>query len=459
MNKIFQGYKLLLVEDDQNFAGFLSKELEDYGLDVKMVHRGAEAVRKAKKQEFDLILLDLKLPDVEDDNLLKILNELRTVRPHALIIVMTGEGKIEHAVQATKQGAYDFLEKPVSFKRLLIPLRNALELIELRRERNRYQEQVAGSAKLIGKSACIQDIMNRIVKCAPTNSPVMITGETGTGKELVAKSILLASKRSREEYVKLNCAAIPKELLESELFGHVRGSFTGAIKDKPGKFQLADQGTLFLDEIGDLDLTAQSKLLRVLEDGEITPIGAEKPIHVDVRLISATNKHLEALVKEGKFREDLFYRLSTIVINVPPLKERTEDIHLLADAFLQAYIRDNGLIQKELSSEALSKLMMHEWPGNVRHLKSVVEYLCIFSVRDVITDKDVELALRRDHITPEADDLVNLKDATNEFQRKIIIAKLSRNDWNIAKTAEELGVNRTHFYKKLEDLGIPKQQH
>ncbi len=457
MDKQYKDIKILLVEDDLNFSSFLKEELSTHlGLEILPVYRGREALQKASRERFDLIILDLKLPDVEESNLLEILKGLRQINPEVPIIVLTGEGKIKHAVEAIKEGAYDFLEKPVSFNRLLIPLRNALDMVELRRERDRYQEQIKGQFKLIGSSPAIKEVIRRILKCAPTKSQVLITGPTGAGKELVAKAIHQAGNRAQERYVKINCAAIPKELLESELFGHVKGSFTGALKDQPGKFQLSDRGTIFLDEIGDLDPAAQAKILRVLEDGEFSPVGSDKTLKVDVRLISATNKDLQEMVKQGTFRDDLYYRLSTVKIDIPPLHHRAEDIPLLAQEFLSRCLEENGLAAKEFSAEALTELTLHDWPGNVRQLKSTVEYLCIFSEAPQITGRDVAGALQQNQAARYSDDFPSLREATQDFQRKVIIARLSKNGWHIAETADELGINRTHFYKKLEELGIEK---
>ncbi|MCX6639087.1 MAG: sigma-54 dependent transcriptional regulator [bacterium] len=456
MDSKYQGMRLLLVEDDLNFSNFLKDELSQIGLEVFPVYRGQEALRKAAKESFDLVLLDLKLPDVDDTNLLQILTGLREIHPELPVIVLTGEGKIKRAVEAIKQGAYDFLEKPVSLNSLMIPLRNALDLVELRRQRNLLQDQIKAQFRIIGVSPAIKNVIRRLMKCAPTQSQVLIIGPTGAGKELVARAVHQASLRSHQKYLKINCAAIPRELIESELFGHRKGSFTGAIKDQSGKFAQADGGTIFLDEIGDLDPSAQAKLLRVLEDGEISPIGSDQPYKVDVRMISATNKDLQAMVSQGTFREDLYYRLSTVKIEIPPLKERPEDIPILAAEFLRRCQEDNGLAAKEFSAEAVIALTLSDWPGNVRQLKSIIEYICIFSESAVISGDDVNLALQQNQGAKYADDFPSLRDATQDFQRKVIIARLAKNEWNVAQTADELGINRTHFYKKLEDLRIEK---
>jgi len=458
MDEIYKDMKILLVEDDLNFSAFLKEELTNLGLDVVPVYRGKDAFLRISKELFDLVLLDLKLPDVPDDNLLEVLNELRRLKPDTPIIVLTGEGKIKHAVEAVKQGAYDFIEKPVSLSRLMIPLRNALEMVGLRRERDKLNDQIAAQFKIIGVSAAIKDVIRKILKCAPTKSHVLIMGPTGCGKELVARAIHQAGNRAQEKYVKINCAAIPRELLESELFGHTRGSFTGAIKDQTGKFQLADGGTIFLDEIGDLDPAAQAKILRILEDGEVCPVGSEKSTTVDVRVISASNRNLQEMAAQKTFREDLYYRLSAVIIEVPPLSERSEDIPLLAREFLTRFIEANGLAAKDYSPSAIEKLTLLNWPGNVRQLKAMVEHLCIFSEGNLITAEDVNRALEQNQGARAAEDFGGLREATQDFQRRLIIAKLAKNDWRIAETADELGVNRTHFYKKLEDLGIAKQQ-
>jgi two-component system nitrogen regulation response regulator NtrX len=455
MNEIFQNIRVLLIEDDLKFSSFLTEELTRLGMKITPVYSGREAVEKAAKRDYDLIILDLKLPDVSDAHLLKVFEELRKIKPQVSTIIITGEGRIRHAVEAVKKGAYDFIEKPVSLNRLMIPLRNAVQLLRLRRERDKFYQQIAREVRLIGNSPAIREVLDRIAKCAAINNPVLITGETGTGKELAARAIHLAGGRAETPYVKLNCAAIPKELLESELFGHVKGAFTGALRDKPGKFLAADGGTLFMDEIGDLDPAAQAKILRVLEDGEVTPVGSETSRKVEVRLISATNRDLKRMVEEGAFRRDLFYRLTTVVIEIPPLRQRVEDIPLLVEEFLKRYGEENGLAEKEISPEAMSRLVLYDWPGNVRQLKSVVENLCIFSDQKMITPKDVESLLDDDdEFSYPSDAFKDLKRATAEFQRKIILATLAKNDWKIAETARELDVNRTHLYKKLKDLDI-----
>jgi two-component system nitrogen regulation response regulator NtrX len=375
--------------------------------------------------------------------------------------MISGHATIQTAVEATQLGAYDILEKPLDTDRVLVLLRNAFETRLLSEENERLRETIESRYEIVGRTYGIRALLERIDKVAGTPARVLITGENGTGKELVARAIHRGSPRAKKPFVEVNCAAIPSELIESELFGHMKGSFTGAIADRAGKFEQADGGTLFLDEIGDMSLSAQAKVLRVLQDGVVTRIGGSKPIQVDVRVLAATNKHLEDEIANGRFREDLFYRLNVVPITVPPLRERREDIEQLVVYFLQQFAARDGLPARGITDEALVRLSELDWPGNVRELRNTVERLVILASASLITATDVERLVGKRSAEPAG--LGNLVDCTTfeEFkvaaERAFLLAKLRAFDWNVSETARALDMPRSNLYKKIERYALTRE--
>jgi two-component system nitrogen regulation response regulator NtrX len=377
-------------------------------------------------------------------------------------VMISGHGTIDTAVEATRRGAYDFLEKPLDTDRILLVLRNALQQRGLLTENARLKDEVQSRYEIVGRSFAVRQVLERIEKVAPTDARVLITGENGTGKELVARAIHRLSGRSSGPFVEVNCAAIPSELIESELFGHMKGSFTGAHEDRAGKFELAHGGTLFLDEIGDMSMTAQAKVLRALQEGIVTRVGSGKPIKVDVRVLSATNKDLTGEIKEGRFREDLLHRLNVIPLHVPPLRERREDIPMLVRHFANLAIREAHLVPRTFSEEALEKLQRMDWSGNVRELRNTVERLLILSSGQQVTPHDVELlAAGQGGGVGLAGDILGsptfaeFKDAA---ERAYILHKLRENDWNVSETARVIDMPRSNLYKKIERYGLLREE-
>jgi len=392
---------------------------------------------------------------------LEVLKRLRQADPNATVVMISGHATIQTAVEATQLGAYDILEKPLDTDRVIVLLRNAFETRLLTEENARLRETIESRYEIVGRTYGIRALLERIDKVAGTPARVLITGENGTGKELVARAIHRGSPRSKKPFVEVNCAAIPSELIESELFGHMKGSFTGAIADRAGKFEQADGGTLFLDEIGDMSLSAQAKVLRVLQDGFVTRIGGVKPIQVDVRVLAATNKHLEDEIANGRFREDLFYRLNVVPITVPPLRQRREDIEQLVVYFLQQFAARDGLPARGITDEALLRLSELEWPGNVRELRNTVERLVILASAATIAAVDVERLVGKRSAEPAG--LGNLVDCTTfeEFkvaaERAFLLAKLRAFDWNVSETARALDMPRSNLYKKIERYALTRE--
>jgi two-component system nitrogen regulation response regulator NtrX len=410
------------------------------------------------RTDLGLVFLDIKMPGRDG---LDILKEIRALRPDLPVIMISGHGTIETAVGATKQGAYDFLEKPLDRDRVLLLARNALEQARVNRENRQLKEREA--ARILGGSAAIKELLAALDRVAPTHARVLVTGENGTGKELVARRLHDLSPRANGPLVDVNCAAIPKELLESELFGHEKGSFTGAHQQKKGKFELADGGTLFLDEVGDMDLAAQAKVLRVIEQNRVERVGGAKPIEVNVRIVAATNKNLPEEVRAGRFREDLYYRLNVVELRCPPLRERREDIPLLAAAFLSEAVKRNATPPRILDDGAVQALAREDWPGNVRQLRNVVEQLAILAPRETISADDVAAVVRTG--VPAAagpGDPYRGARTFEEFkdvaEKDFLVRRLEENGWNVKKTAELLGMQRSNLYKKLERYGIRKPE-
>lgn len=450
---------ILITDDEKSIRNTLEEILQFENYKVSTVESGQGALDFVAENNIDLMFLDIKMQGMDGLETLKTLRETGYEFP---VIMISGHGTIEIAVEATKMGAYDFLEKPPDLNRLLISVRNALSQQNLAKEYKQIKKKLPKVQEIIGESKAISKIKSLIDKVAPTQSRVLITGENGTGKELVAKWIHEKSPRSTGPFVEVNCAAIPSDLLESELFGHEKGAFTGASEQRIGKFEQADGGTLFLDEIGDMSLEAQAKVLRALQENKITRVGGNESISVDVRVVSATNKDLEEEINEGNFREDLFHRVSVIPIKVPPLRERKEDIPLIAKACLSNLKeRDISFSSISFSKESLKSLKEKEWSGNVRELHNAVERLGILASGDEITKEDINDVLKTRDL--KAEDLGKLADETEDFQdfkemaeRLFLVKQLEKNDWNISQTAENIGIQRSHMYNKMKKYNIER---
>jgi len=447
---------ILVVDDEPGIRESLSGVLEDEGYAVRAVASGEEALAQVAVRTYPVVLLDIWLPGMDGLDVLARIQDLEPVRRPA-VVVISGHGTIETAVKATKLGAFDFLEKPLSIEKVTVTVKNALDRRRLRLENERLKEEVSGRYHIIGESVPMKALRQQLSLMAPTNGRVLIFGESGSGKELVAHAIHAQSPRAEEAFVEVNCAAIPEELIESELFGHVKGSFTGAHDDKTGKFQKADSGTLFLDEIGDMSLRTQAKVLRALEEQRFEPVGASGSIQVDVRVIAATNKNLDDEIERGNFREDLFYRLNVVPFYVPPLRDRKEDIPLLVNYFLTEFTAAYGRKSKELTAEAYAALQEYSWPGNVRELKNLIERIVIMNPQVRIDVRHLPLpATRR---SPEIDrralpQFASLQEARCAYERQYILKKLEETNGNVTRTAEILGLERSNLYRKMKALGI-----
>ena len=445
------GEQILVVDDERSIRTSLSGILQDEGYQVVAVGSAAEALARLGESVPDLVILDIWMPDKDG---LTTLEEIKRHWPHVAVVMISGHGTIETAVRATKLGAYDFIEKPLSLEKTLLVVERALEYTYLERENQRLREEIEGGHEIIGDSAAIRELRRQIAIAAPTNGRVLVYGENGAGKELVARAIHSLSVRREEPFVEVNCAAIPEELIESELFGHEKGAFTGAIARRRGKFELAHGGTIFLDEVGDMSLRTQAKVLRVLEEQTVERIGGKEPIRIDVRVIAASNKNLAELIAQGRFREDLYYRLNVIPVEVPPLRKRKEDIPLLVDYFLTTFSAEYGKRQKTITRDALVTFMAYDWPGNVRELKNMVERLVIMVATDTITPADLLPPLVPAIPVGEAGQEPSLREAREAFERAFILAELRVNEWNVAKTADRLGIERSHLYRKLKSYQI-----
>ncbi|MCA9676305.1 MAG: sigma-54-dependent Fis family transcriptional regulator [Kofleriaceae bacterium] len=444
---------LLVVDDEPNILSTVRRALELEGFAVEVASSGAQGLARLDEHEIDLVLLDVMMPG---ETGLEVLPRIREAHPEVSVVMMSGNATIETAVQATKLGAKDFIEKPLSSDKLLLTVQNTLELVRLSRENARLRARARAEFAMVGKSPGMRAIFDKIAKTAPTQGRVLITGENGTGKELVARAVHDHSKRADGPFIKLNCAAIPAELIESELFGHEKGAFTGAVQQRRGKFELADAGTLFLDEVGDMNPSAQAKVLRVLQEGELERVGGADTIKVDVRVVAATNKDLAAEIEAGRFREDLYYRLAVVPVEMPPLRARRDDIPALVEHFLEQVCDANDRRAKKVAPGAMTLLMQHDWPGNVRELKNVVERLVILTGdADVIVDTDVTDALPR--VKPVKGGFARgtpFKDLVAASEREIILAALEANEHHVSNTARELQLERSHLYKKMRALGI-----
>jgi two-component system nitrogen regulation response regulator NtrX len=452
--------RILVVDDEEGIRKILRQVLEYEGHEVRVAGGGGEALSVYSEFRADLSLLDVKMARMDG---LEVLDRLREQDPAAVVIMMSGHGNIETAVEATRRGAYDFLEKPLDTDRLLVTIRNALQHRGLEQENARLRDEVESRYEMVGSSFAVRALLDRIEKVAPTDARVLITGENGTGKELVARAIHRLSSRAEHPFVEVNCAAIPSELIESELFGHVKGSFTGAVSDRAGKFEQADGGTLFLDEIGDMSMAAQAKVLRALQEGIITRVGGEKPIRVDVRVIAATNKSLEKEIEAGNFREDLFFRLNVVPIQVPPLRERREDIPMLVSHFITTAIEEQRLPPRGVNDEALEKLSRLEWSGNVRELRNTVERLLILARSNEITVADVDRLVggggqSGSSLSGDLLSAPTFAEFKDRAERAFILAKLREHDWNVSETARAVDMPRSNLYKKIERYGLVREE-
>jgi two-component system nitrogen regulation response regulator NtrX len=476
---------VLIIDDEASIRKSLTGALSDEGYTVTVAGSGKEGLEAIRKQRPDVVLLDIWMPEMDGIETLK---QIKAQWTDQIVIMMSGHGTIETAVRATKLGAFDFVEKPLSLERILVLMQNASNVQDLAREnqalRKQFQEK---TRKLVGESSGMKQIQELVRRVAPTTGSVLITGENGTGKELIAQSIHALSPRYNKPFIEINCAAIPEELIESELFGHEKGAFTGATSLRRGKFDLAHGGTLFLDEIGDMSLKTQAKVLRVIQEQKFERVGGSQTISVDVRIVAATNKDLKAEISRNQFRGDLFYRLNVIPFHIPPLRERKEDIPLLAEYFLKEFSSVHGKKLRKLSPEAGEVLTAYTWPGNVRELKNLIERVVILSTESeaeqVISAASLLSHLQDDALvqqfgdqqfgdqrfgertgeiqTGSRQDAVeaitsarNLRDARQEFEKEFILKTLKENDWNVSKTAQVLGVERSHLHKKIKSYGI-----
>ncbi len=446
---------LLIIDDEPNILSTLRRalELEDYRVEV--AGGGKVGLEKVMALDIDLVLVDMVMPEMDG---LAVLAQVAEAKKEVVTVMMSGNATVDTAVKATKLGAYDFVEKPLSTDKLLITIENALALRNARRERDQLKSHASAQFAMVGGGASMRRIFDKIEKTAPSSGRVLITGENGTGKELVARAVHENSKRAQGPFIKLNCAAIPGELIESELFGHEKGAFTGATQQRRGKFELADKGTLFLDEIGDMTPSAQAKVLRVLQEGEFERVGGDATIKTDVRVVAATNKDLKKEIEEGRFREDLFYRLNVVPIELPPLRSRKEDIPDLVNYFLKAFAEEEGTTgePKHLANKAMSLLIQHDWPGNVRELKNAIERLGILTgEKKLIDDQDVSETLPGvKKVRSNYQRGTSLKDLVATAERELILEALAANSYHVSNTAKELSLERSHLYKKMKALGI-----
>src|SRR6266481_3333416 len=445
-------HNILIVDDESGIRDSLRGVLEDDGYKTAQAENGESCLDLLEKQAFDVVLLDVWLPGIDG---LDTLQKIRALDNPPEVIMISGHGTIETAVRATKLGAYDFLEKPLSLDRTLSLIKHAIDAKKLRRENRDLKKQLQSKSVIVGDSIPMKALRQQTSIMAPTNGRVLIYGESGTGKELVAHAIHAQSLRKDEMFVEVNCAAIPEDLIESELFGHYKGSFPGAAADKEGKFLKAHGGTLFLDEVGDMSLKTQSKVLRTLEEQNFTPVGSDEPVTVDTRVIASTNKDLEEEISRGNFREDLFYRLNVIPFSVPPLRERKEDIPLLARHFLREFSGQYGRRPREITDDAIETLMRYSWPGNVRELRNVIERIVIMNPTTTRFErKHLPPLVYRDGSRRAGGDFLTLHQARTAYERDYILKKLDDNHGNISRTAEALGLERSHLYRKMKTLGI-----
>ncbi len=451
IEKNISAKKILIVDDEVNVGASLRMVLEGAGYSILLCHSAAEFHAQISNARADVYMLDVRLPD---GNGIDLLHALRRKDNQAPIIMISGHGTISDAVAATRAGAFDFLEKPLSRDRLLLVLKNAMEQAALQQENARLRELVGEGPRMIGNSAVFQRVVEQANQVARSDARVLLSGESGTGKELIAAHLHRMSPFATGPFVKVNCAAIPVELLESELFGHEKGAFTGATSCRRGKFELADNGSIFLDEVGDLHETSQAKLLRVLQEGEFQRVGGSEILCVNVRVISASNRDLAALVGRKKFREDLYYRLSVVPIHMPPLRERSEDIPPLAEYFLEDFCRRNNFKPKKIENDVWTILRAYRWPGNIRELRNVIERMAIMASSESIAKESVPLEIR---MPPENLTNSSLEETRASAERNRIRQALEEAGWNVSAAARALGIERTHLHKRIRALGLAKQ--
>ena len=444
--------RILVVDDDVKVRALLGEMLTEQGYEVVSAADGTEAIQRVDENDLSLVLLDFQLPDFDG---LKVLEEIRTRRPALPVVMVSGFGTIKLAVEATKGGAYDFIEKPPDPNRVALVIKNALAQDALRREVETLRAETLGRYHMVGTSAPMQRLYEMIDRVAPSRASVLILGESGVGKELTARAIHRKSNAAGGPFVRINCAAIPQELIESELFGHEKGAFTGAVAQKPGKLELADKGTVLLDEIGDMNLYVQAKLLRFLQEGEFERVGGTKTQKVEVRAIAATNKNLTDEIKQRRFREDLYFRLNVVTLVVPPLRERKEDIPALADLFLEKYCAEHGVPRKTFAPDAFNLLSSQPWPGNVREFANVVQRCVVLLPQATLGARDVASLITSEQApTGEETARQSLRAARDEFDRKYVLSVLADCRWNMTEAAHILVIDRTSLYRLMDRLGI-----
>jgi DNA-binding NtrC family response regulator len=448
--------RILIVDDEKSIRETLREILEYEGYEIEEAKDGEKALALIKKYNYDAVLSDIKMPKLDG---IEVLEKAKTIAPELPFIMISGHGTMETAIEATKKGAFDFINKPPDLNKLLITVRNAVDKNNLVIETKVLKRQITKTREILGDSPSIKKIKKTIGKVAPTDARVLITGENGTGKELVARWMHEKSNRAEKPIIEVNCAAIPGELIESELFGHEKGSFTSAIKQKLGKFEKASGGTLFLDEIGDMSIAAQAKVLRALQENKITRVGGEKDIEVDVRIIAATNKDLMQEIEDGNFREDLYHRISVIVVHIPTLNERVDDIPILAEKFMLDICQDNGINNKHITAGAMQGLKNIYWSGNIRELRNIIERLVILC-DEKITEEDIQLYANNGKKKPGTIDAINefnrFQDFKDYAEKMFIDAKLKKNNWNVAKTSAEIDIQRSHLYNKIDKFNLKR---
>ncbi len=448
--------RVLVIDDETSIREAIRMTLEYEGYKVDEARSGQDGIDKATRIPYDCVLLDIKMPVLDG---LEVLENFRTLKMRSPVIMVSGHGDVHTAVECTKLGAFDFLEKPLNRDRLLLAVRNAIRQGQLEEENSEYRERDEKIYQIVGESEPVKALRAQIERSAPTKATVLIQGESGTGKELVAREIHRLSSRKQMPFVQVNCAAIPEELIESELFGHEKGSFTGAVKKQTGKFVAADGGTIFLDEIGDMSLRTQAKVLRVLQEGEVEPVGSASVVNVDVRVIAATNKELAEEIRNNRFREDLYYRLNVIPIRTPALRERKDDIGLIAEHFASMFALEHNVKPKAFTNAARKALQDARWRGNVRELRNLVERIVIMSPSENvdITDLPAEFFRAPEEIIAGSMKMATLQDFKDEAEKGFILAKLRENGWNVSRTAESIDTPRSNLYKKIEQYNIKRE--
>ena len=449
-------YRILVIDDETGIREAIRMTLEYEGYKIDEARSGQEGLDKAGRTAYDAILLDIKMPFLDG---IEVLENLREQKINTPVVMVSGHGDVHTAVECTKRGAFDFLEKPLNRDKLLLTVRNAVRQRSLEEENIELKEKQEKEYQLVGEAQIMRDLKSQIERAAPTKATVLITGESGTGKELVAREIHRRSSRANQPFIQVNCAAIPEELIESELFGHEKGSFTGAVRKQTGKFVAADGGTIFLDEIGDMSLRTQAKVLRVLQEGEVEPVGSATVVKVDVRVIAATNKDLEEEIKNGRFREDLYYRLNVIPIRTPPLRERRDDIPVLSQHFAKLFAEEHNYHPKQFTPTAQKALADAPWRGNVRELRNVIERMVIMVPADTIdiTDLPADFFRTASDIISTALRLNTLQEFKDEAEKAYILAKLREYGWNVSRTAEAIDTPRSNLYKKIEQYDIKRE--